>query len=212
MMTLPGTLAVRSLNGRYGQFNIGSLNTEIGKFTVKDRLLEELSEGRYQGDFVISQIAASHYATHGRLVMEVRAFIDDYQLKDQKALPKEEQFNSEQDPAEQEKPELKQAPAADSDGAEPTGKTEGAPQAQGDHKDSEDLNTQLKTLFGEDFFDCDGGLIQPPVIKLDATVDRILLRQQSQMLQSLGYINDYKAKAWKLKDKEKYDAFVNENA
>ncbi|HCF4240139.1 DUF3275 family protein, partial [Pseudomonas aeruginosa] len=68
MINIPGQLAIRTINGRNGEFNVGKLSTSIGEFVIKDALLDQHIEGKYRGDFAITEIRPSYYTTGGRLV------------------------------------------------------------------------------------------------------------------------------------------------
>ncbi len=61
MVKLEDTLKTRVIHGRSGDFSVGSLLTNIGEFSVKDPMLEQYSEGEYQGEFLISKIFPSSY-------------------------------------------------------------------------------------------------------------------------------------------------------
>ncbi|GAO97336.1 hypothetical protein PSA5_31475 [Pseudomonas syringae pv. actinidiae] len=67
MITLPGYLAIRTINGRNGEFNVGRLATSIGEFVIKDALLDQYLEGKYRGDFVVTEIRPSYYTNGGSL-------------------------------------------------------------------------------------------------------------------------------------------------
>jgi len=41
MIQLPGQLAIRTISGRNGDFNVGRLATSIGEFVVKDSMLDQ---------------------------------------------------------------------------------------------------------------------------------------------------------------------------
>ena len=51
MINIPGQLAIRTISGRNGEFNVGRLSTSIGEFVIKDALLDQYDEGKYRGDF-----------------------------------------------------------------------------------------------------------------------------------------------------------------
>jgi len=68
-----GVLTIRTIQGRNGPFNVGRLITDLGEFAVKDTLLEQHEEGRYEGSFNVTQIFPSSYVAGGRFVVEVRA-------------------------------------------------------------------------------------------------------------------------------------------
>jgi hypothetical protein len=65
MITLPGQLAIKTIHGRNGDFNVGRLATSIGEFVIKNAELDQYREGKYEGDFVITEIRPSTY-THER--------------------------------------------------------------------------------------------------------------------------------------------------
>ena len=55
-ISIPGTLNVLERQGRNGAFMVAELETEIGNFDLKHRVLEQFSEGAYEGVFVITRI------------------------------------------------------------------------------------------------------------------------------------------------------------
>ena len=75
MITIPGQLAIKTIHGRNGEFNVGRLATSIGEFTVKNPELDQYKEGKYDGDFIIAEIRPSMYNTSGRMVIELRAHL-----------------------------------------------------------------------------------------------------------------------------------------
>lgn len=90
MITIAGLLAIHSVLGRKGHFNVGHLSTSIGEFVVKDTLLNQHSPGNYSGDFLITDIHQTHYTSAGRLVIEVRAKLDSMVLKNTEASAEED--------------------------------------------------------------------------------------------------------------------------
>ena len=46
MITIEGNLAIRTIAGRHGDFNVAKLATSIGDFVIKDALLDQYVEGR----------------------------------------------------------------------------------------------------------------------------------------------------------------------
>ena len=75
MITIPGQLAIKTIHGRNGDFNVGRLATSIGEFVVKNAELDQYREGKYDGDFVIVEIRPSTYNANGRMVIEIRAHL-----------------------------------------------------------------------------------------------------------------------------------------
>ncbi len=189
MITLQGTLTVRTINGRNGPFNVGRLLTEIGEFAVKDPELDQYEEGRYEGSFGINLIYPTSYVAGGRMVMEVRARIGLWSLDDIDDLKPEDQAPIvEPDPLE-ETPPIGTKPASDDtckqetdadakidDTAEPA---EAEPEATTVGIQPE-ADKALATLFGE---------LWPlgKEVKLDPTVDRSQFRQQRDHLKAAGY-------------------------
>jgi Protein of unknown function (DUF3275) len=163
MIKVSGVLHIKVISGRNGDFRVGRLVADIGEFAVKDAELDQYEEGRYEGEFGISQISPSYYSTGGRLVVEVRArlgMIDLASVDD----PEPALSSLEQDP-------LDEQPAA------------GAPQAAAGTKD--DGIETLETGTDAELF----GLLWPLAspLKLDPTVDRNDLRKQRDRLKALGY-------------------------
>lgn len=180
MIKLSGTLLIRQINGRNGAFSVGRLVTPIGEFAVKDTLLDQYDEGRYEGEFGVSRIYPSHYLAGGRMVIEVRATLETVALAAIGELPMTQQgVLQEPDPLDQERlartevsppEETRAQAAAASEPREPAP----APAADGDEGQPD-----------ADLF----GVLWPlgETVKLDTTVDRSLFRRQKERLKALGY-------------------------
>jgi hypothetical protein len=188
MITLPGQLAIKTIHGRNGDFNVGRLATSIGEFVIKNAELDQYREGKYEGDFVITEIRPSTYYTSGRMVIEIRARLGGMTLSAIDPLTSDEASRlspQEVDPIDEEA----QAPlpttsapveAKASDSSDPLVDTTpfgAVPAKPGSTSATEDDDA---TLFGA---------LWPlgDVVKLDATVDRRMLRQQRDRLGALGY-------------------------
>jgi len=204
MIKIPGHLAIRTIQGRNGTFNVGRLSTSIGEFVIKDAVLEQHVEGKYHGEFVITDIRASSYSTGGRLVIEIRARLDSMVLEDLDALTAYDnaQIDAQSpDPLDEEQPAAAQpaqagpsrtakpasAPVAPADDNAPFGMSapaapaQASPMTNGDEADQELFGTVWP--LGE-------------TVRLDSTVDRQRLRQQCRRLEQLGYTMDFKSQAW----------------
>ncbi|HCG1148512.1 TPA: DUF3275 family protein [Pseudomonas aeruginosa] len=189
MITLPGQLAIKTIHGRNGDFNVGRLATSIGEFVIKNAELDQYREGKYEGDFVITEIRPSTYNTSGRMVIEIRAHLGGMTLSNIDHLSRDEANRlspQEVDPIDEEAQtpvpstsapaEAKAATSSDPlvdttpFGADVPAKPTSKPVTQDDDA----------TLFGA---------LWPlgEIVKLDATVDRRLLRQQRDRLGALGY-------------------------
>lgn len=206
MIKIPGHLAIRTIQGRNGAFNVGRLSTSIGEFVIKDAVLEQHVEGKYRGEFVITEIRASSYSTGGRLVIEIRARLDSMVLEDLDALTAYDnaQIDAQSpDPLDEEQPVAAPPPKARPQPARPA-RPASAPAAPADDNapfgmpvspatapvtPAPDLNEADLELFGT---------VWPlgETVRLDSTVDRQRLRQQCQRLSELGYAMDFKSQAW----------------
>lgn len=198
MITLPGHLAIRTISGRNGDFNVGRLSTSIGEFVIKDALLDQYNEGKYRGDFAITEIRPSYYTNGGRLVVEIRAKLDSMTLDAVDNLTTEEAdrlSNTETDPIDEEatvaasplprRPAQTRSSQATKDDEAPFGMAKTNPTAS---TSSEDVDAELF------------GTIWPLTssVRLDTTVDRQQLRLQCARLGELGYVHDFKQQIWNL--------------
>lgn len=197
MITLPGHLAIRTISGRNGDFNVGRLSTSIGEFVIKDALLDQYNEGKYRGEFAITEIRPSYYTNGGRLVVEIRAKLDGMTLDDVAHLTSEEAehlSSTETDPIDEESTapsttsQSKSSPAKSAHAADdeaPFGMEKSTPPASTSTAETDEA------LFGT---------IWPlgASVRLDTTVDRQQLRQQCARLGELGYTHDFKQQTWNL--------------
>jgi Protein of unknown function (DUF3275) len=167
MISVPGTINIRAVTGRFGLFNVGTLDCTIGSFTVKDSSIEEFDEGSYSGDFVIEQIKPNSYFSSGRMVVEIRAKLNAILLR-KDALPQPvAPQHLEQDPIEEDF--IHSVYAAPSQEAL--------------------LSAETTELGSNDFAEKLFGILYPlgNVIKLDPTINRTLFRQQKETLKDKGY-------------------------
>ncbi len=187
MITIPGQLAIKTIHGRNGDFNVGRLATSIGEFVVKNAELDQYTEGKYEGDFIIAEIRPSTYSANGRMVIEIRALLGGMTLSNIDALSRDEARRlspQEVDPIDEET----QAPAPDSTKATAKSKSRSSrdplvdttPFGSEPGGAASEASADDAALFGA---------LWPlgDVVKLDATVDRRALRQQRDRLGALGY-------------------------
>lgn len=198
MISIAGQLAIRTITGRNGPFNVGRLATSIGEFVIKEASLDQYTEGKYQGDFVISQIRPSYYTHGGRLVVEIRAELGGMSLEDVTDLSAEDEdqlSTTVLDPLEEEA----SAPTARSSKAAPAGRktTQRQPTADGDEPPAAGAASNQEASADEELF----GTVWPlaDTVKLDPTVDRQRLRAQCARLGELGYALDFKLQVWNRK-------------
>lgn len=177
MIKLSGCLSIRTINGRNGAFNVGRLATDIGEFTVKDALIEEYEEGRYDGDFGISRIYPAHYLTGGRMVIELRATLASISLSDiDHRAPSPAMPADEADPIDETPTAL--APA---EPVPPPSEPEAPPAGPGEASDAtDDGGEDTAALFAT---------LWPlgTEVKLDPTVDRVRFRRQRDWLKENGF-------------------------
>ena len=204
MISIEGTLAIRKISGRNGDFSVGELQTSIGVFAVKDTVLDQYEEGKYRGTFMVNHIAPHSYTPYGSCytVNQIRAFLEDFTLDDI------DQGNVEsveliQDPLDEEKEEHKPEPApAEAEQAvkqkqvdllfgdpkpqkvkadsQPAKKSADTSPASSEAKTESPEDEAGKELFGSAW----------PIgseVKLDATLSRELFRKQKEYLGKHGY-------------------------
>jgi len=206
----------RIRQSRNGAFCVADLSTEIGEFKVKDPLLDQFEEGEYQATVWISEIYLAQYVAFGKGVTEIRARLHDLQVQAQGALrhghePVEPDPLDEHEPTrvapiatpETTSPQAIKSRSSDwdrfnkkprNDG--PDGKSpvagEKRPVAQGSAQ--EPTVHGLETLFGSELVET---IQNRQPVKLDATIERSLLRRQAAELgQKLGYRFDPKQQIW----------------
>ena len=170
-MNIDGILTIRTIHGSNGPFNVGRLITDLGEFSVKDTLLEQYEEGRYEGNFNITQIFPASYFAGGRFVVEVRATLKSLSLDGVDDLkPEDTAVTPEPDPAEDQPTTAKASANADQ------------PDETSQQDDDESLFGALWPLGSQ--------------VKLDPTVDRLKFRKQRNRLKDLGYTFDPKEQIW----------------
>lgn len=183
-ISIPGTLNVVERSGRNGIFMVAELQTEIGSFDLKHRVLEQFSEGAYEGIFIITRIfnqaVTWRNGTWTKLcadldweALRIMAQSDEVGTSDSLAMA---QIMAEAEA--EEEPKQETAPAA----VVPPRQVE----AQADDAAVYDLDTLTVLIM-------DG----VPRIRLDATLeDRRLFTELRNALKSAGYRFDGKTQSW----------------
>jgi len=175
-MNINGVLSIRTIQGRNGPFNVGRLITDLGEFAVKDTLLDQYDEGRYEGNFSITQIFPASYLAGGRFVVEVRATlknltldgVDDLKPEDTAVAPEPDPMDDQVLPVAAKPESSEKAPS------------QPEPETEGD-----------EVLFGT---------LWPlgTQVKLDPTVDRKRFRDQRNRLKAMGYKFDAIEQIWSM--------------
>lgn len=210
MIKCKGTLRIKKIRqSRNGAFCIADLGTEFGEFKVKDPLLDQFEEGEYQGTVWISEIYLAQYIAYGKAVTELRARLHDVNIdsEDRKQVHRREQ--SEPDPIDElptpqvpvkpvQVPQKRSGWASIksnrlSPAASPGQAQEPAVDKFGHPVDSGTSAPGHVELFGQELA---AAVDQHQVIKLDPTVERMLLRAQAAALRAKGYAFEAKQQAW----------------
>lgn len=180
MLKLSGTLTIKTIHGRNGPFNVGRLLAEEGKFAVKEPLLDQYEEGRYEGDFGVSRIYPSYYIAGGRIVVEVRATVETVALAGIEKLAPADAASMEEPDHMEEAARAAAPPAqAPEDRAEPPVEL---PAVEPTESTDEALFGTLWPLGAQ--------------VKLDPTVDRKAFRAQRDRLKALGYRFQAVGQSW----------------
>ena len=81
-INIAGSLQVIVRSGRNGDFTVGELSTEIGKFRIKNPVLDEFEAGSYEGVFLITRIFnITNVTTTGQVWVSLCADLDWEALK-----------------------------------------------------------------------------------------------------------------------------------
>lgn len=193
MITLSGILSVKTITGRNGSFAVGKLVSPVGEFSVKDTILDQYPEGKYEGEFLISHIYPHTYISRGSAVVEVRAKLEDI------IISSSEEERQPDEPAVADPIEEQVAPAAEAKPAEQS--VVAAAEAAKEAGEGEEMtfnseqDRQDYELFGADLY---GEVAMMVDVKLDPTVDRAKFRAQRDRLKELGYKFDAPTQAWVL--------------
>ncbi len=190
MITVPGQLAIKTIHGRNGDFNVGRLATSIGEFVIKNAELDQYAEGKYDGDFIITEIRPSTYSTSGRMVIEIRAHLGGMTLSSIDPLSRDDARRlspQEVDPIDEEA--QASVPIAAPAPAKAKGRKTRDPLVDTTPFGTEDAAKPSPKASAEEDDTALFGALWPlgDIVKLDSTVDRRVLRQQRDRLGVLGY-------------------------
>jgi hypothetical protein len=206
MIKIDGILNVKSIKGSRGAFSVGDLTTPVGNFKVKDQILDQFSEGSYEGEFLIAQIYPASYVHYGKVITEVRAKLAEIFLADAEEKPLTEA------PAPQEPDPIEEAVSIAPAPAAPV--ASGATPAEADATDGSEATAASAELFAEVVSDQDkldyalfgaelySAAARRQTVKLDPTVERAKFREQRDRLKELGYRFNASTQAWALTEAE----------
>ena len=181
--TIPAKLNVIERHGKNGAFMVAELITDIGKFDVKNRVLEQFQEGVYEGLFTLTRIYIKGVSFENGTWTKLCADLDWEALRimvqSEEPLPSTDMAAAEMLQAEEEKPE----PAQTESGHTFAGKSE-----QTAFSD-EDLVSDMGTLREK--------MSRSERIKFDGTMeDRNLFRQLRDEVRAGGYRFDGNTQSW----------------
>ncbi len=184
MIRISGTLVVKEIKGANGRFCVGDLSTPEGDFKVKEPILDQFEEGRYEGEFVVERFYLSSYVWRGKSTTDIRAKVTEISLDivDEGTVAESQ---SEPDP-------LTTDRATSSVPAQPAATPVAAPVL--DQPEALDPAVlELSEVFGRELASL---VAKREEVKLDPTVDRGQFRIQRDKLKELGYRFDAKTQAW----------------
>lgn len=176
MVNIEGEMIVNTINGRYGPFNTAVLYSPIGDFVIKYDALDEFNGGKYSGNFVIRKTYTRIRNFGVSKIIEPVAELDSLEL-----------FNA-LEGAQEAPPEAIVDPIEE-DTARETGNS--SEEKQEALKPPCDAEPDITSMFGD---------LWPlsESVKLDPTVGRPLLRQQTSYLKVHGYKYHAKEQTWHL--------------
>lgn len=198
MIQLNGTLVVQQRKGRRGVFSVGELISEIGTFKIKDTILDQFEEGRYEGKFLVSKIYSSCYAWNNGVVAEIRATIDEIFLASADESKVDKTPPVEPDPMDETASAVvpveppTQAIVTAATGSEPL---DASPDSAiiPESAESDGVSTSEVSLFGSELTEL---IEQRRPVRLDPTIGRIDFRRQRDYLKSMGYTFDAAHQIW----------------
>lgn len=191
MIRISGTLNVKSIKGSRGAFSVGELTSSVGNFKVKDQILDQFSEGSYEGEFLVAHIYPASYVHYGKVITEIRAKLAEIILPEGEEKPLQEQsVPQEPDPVEETAASVQVAATVNQ--PTPAEATVDATPRTLTEEEAKDF-----ALFGAELY---GAVAKAEAIKLDPTVDRLKFRAQRDRLKGLGYRFDAARQAWSLEE------------
>jgi Protein of unknown function (DUF3275) len=208
MMVFKGSLKVESILGRKGAFSVGVLTTEVGQFKIKDAALDQFEPGVYDGEFVITRIYTKGEPWRGGYFTSLMVDVaqDGYHIRDEMvAAENEAPAPAESDPADS--TDDSAVPATQSlavqvtkllEPANPTQTLKLAESSQNEDLPKPapldvDLDAADAKLFGVEIYP---RFKNREVVALDATVDRLVFREQRDRLKANAYRFDVATQSW----------------
>jgi len=191
---LEGNITNRIIQGANGDFSVGTFCCDLGKFKIKDPLLDQFDEGEYRVRVAVQHLDIKSYPStrNGIIITEIVAEIDAIDVIDAEIRPVEVEavepdasVSSVTQAAEA--PEQVQSPSNTPGESDKVSSIETPRKAASEAGESD--NDDLEALFGH---------LWPlgRTVKLDTTIPRALFIQQKQALKDRGYRFDAKTQTW----------------
>lgn len=186
------TLRVKRVKGRNGPFGIADLSTDFGQFKVKDSILDQFEEGSYEVTAWIEEIYMGQYVAYGKAITEIRARLRDLQVltEDQQPAPEEP---IEPDPIEEEGSSVPEPVTPELTAPERDKRWDKFKKPKEEVAPAPAADESADDLFDDETW---GAIERAMPIKLDASVERALLRRQTTALKERGYRFDAKQQTW----------------
>lgn len=214
MIRTEGTLRIKKIRqSRNGAFCVADLVTDFGEFKVKDPVLDQFEEGEYQGKVWISEIYLSQYVAYGKGVTELRARLHDVQItsESRQAIrrdpPEVDPLDEAPSPQLTNKRQGHSLSGLKSNAIKAPAKppVDGSPAPSTATPGTEPASNAESATPARVAESGDAGMFSPDIIeqieaghsvKLDATVERAVLRAQAAELGRRGYRFDAKNQVW----------------
>ena len=196
MITINGVLTVKQISGANGKFCTGDLNTSIGEFKVKESILDQFEEGRYEGEFVIERFYLASYVWRGKSTTDIRAKVTDIRLD---VADEGEVDNTVPEPDPVNEGVVAESTGHNATNLEAVNTTEPKTVVADSFKLTNDAVIDYENLVPIVGVELIYQLANNLPVKLDPTVDRALFRQQRDVLKEHGYMFDAITQSWKSK-------------
>lgn len=193
MITINGVLTVKQISGANGKFCTGDLSTSIGEFKVKESILDQFEEGRYEGEFVIESFYLSSYVWRGKSTTDIRAKVTDIRLD---TADEGEVDNTVPEPDPVNEAAAAQSTVQPSTNVESENSTESKTVVADSYKLTNDAVKDYENLVPIVGVELIYQIANHLPVKLDPTVDRALFRQQRDVLKEHGYLFDAITQSW----------------
>lgn len=187
-----GSIAVKVINGRNGDFTVGTFETDLGVFKIRDPLLDQFEEGEYRVKAVINKLSINSYLAKqsGILITNIEADISSIDVLEEKKTPVQED-RIEPDVTVEDKSGVKEADK------KPKSEPKKGKIVLGKKKKPEPVKQEGSKDEGNELADLFGHLWPlDATVSLDMAAPRQLIVKQVSELKKLGYKFDASKQRW----------------